>query len=58
VKPLLQVHDSVVFQYHVREHPHIMKQVEELMAVEIPYDDPLIILVGFKSSKQSWGDAE
>lgn len=56
VDPLLQVHDSIVFQvpFHRAEQydliiPHLR--------VEVPYPDPLFIPWGVKTSAQSWGDA-
>jgi len=56
VQPLLQVHDSIVLQYHRRHHPHILDSIREQMKVVIPYDDPLIIPVSIKTSDKSWGD--
>ena len=57
VELLLQVHDSLVFQLPMsrkRELPNLL----ELMKVEIPYDPPLTIPWGMKSSTRSWGDCE
>ena len=56
VHVLLQVHDSLGGQYpsHLR-HP-MLREIHRCMLVEIPYDEPLTIPVGFKISDQSWGD--
>ena len=58
LQPLLQVHDSLVFQYPASEHPHILEEVRSCMTIPIPYLDPLIIPVAIKSSPKSWGDCE
>jgi DNA polymerase I-like protein with 3'-5' exonuclease and polymerase domains len=58
VKILLQVHDSLVFQYPISEHPHILDEIKKQLAIVIPYDDPLIIPVAIKTSTVSWGDCE
>lgn len=56
VQVLLQVHDSLVFQYPRSEHPHILDEIKKQMTITIPYDDPLIIPVSIKTSDRSWGD--
>ncbi len=54
---LLQVHDSLVFQ--VREMDAWQtSEMTRLLNTSVPYDDPLLIPWGFKSSKSCWGDAE
>jgi len=53
---LMQVHDSLVFQYPKSRSLHrdlIRQQLENV----IPYDDPLVIPWSLKVSDRSWGDA-
>ncbi len=55
---LLQVHDSIVGQFHRRHldnDPAFPKRIIEAMTVVIPYDDPLIIPVSIGISDKSWG---
>lgn len=56
VQILLQVHDSLVFQYPRSEHPHILDEINKQMQIVVPYSDPLIIPVAIKTSEVSWGD--
>jgi len=56
VEMLLQVHDSVVFQYEKKYDPWIRPQIREQLLVTVPYDDPLVIPVGLEISEVSWGD--
>jgi len=56
VQILLQVHDSLVFQYPKSEHPHILTEVKKQLQIVIPYPDPLIIPVNIKTSEKSWGE--
>ena len=59
VDVLLQVHDSLVWQLpHQLVLQKKLPEVRDLFAVEIPYDDPLIIPVGLKTSSKSWGDCK
>lgn len=54
----IQVHDSLAGQFlSSRKEQEIMK-LRELSRVVVPYDDPLIIPVGFKTSEKSWGDCK
>lgn len=55
---LLQVHDSIVFQYPTRNEHLILPLLKRAITVTIPYDDPLIIPWGLKTSTRSWGDCE
>lgn len=57
MRPRLQVHDSLVFQYpkYMRDH---LKQVKKLLAsaaLAVPYPDPLTIPWDAASSDKSWG---
>src|SRR3990172_49656 len=56
VQLLLQVHDSLVFQYPKSEHPHILTEVKKQLQIVIPYPDPLIIPVNIKTSDKSSGE--
>ena len=55
---LLQVHDSIVFQYPTFREAEILPLLQRALAVIVPYDDPLVIPWGLKTSTISWGDAE
>ena len=55
---LLQVHDSLVFQYRSRIRERILRRVKEVSKVVIPYPDPLVIPLGLKTSTKSWGHCE
>lgn len=52
--PLLQVHDSVVFQIP-EERADRLPEIVQGLAVPIPYDPPLTIPFEWKASKHSWG---
>lgn len=54
---LLQVHDSLVFQVREMDAWQTEEMKKHLNTI-VPYDDPLLIPWGFKSSKVCWGDAE
>ncbi|HEY6018933.1 MAG TPA: DNA polymerase, partial [Candidatus Paceibacterota bacterium] len=58
IEVLLQVHDSLGGQYPTYLGDWAKARIVELARVEIPYDDPLIIPVGIKTSTVSWGDAK
>lgn len=55
VQLLLQVHDELVFQFRAPPE-EILPEIKKHSLITIPYKDPLIIPVGFKISKLSWGD--
>lgn len=57
IQILIQVHDSLVWSCPTAVFAERKEQFRALAAtVVIPYTDPLIIPVGFKSSTISWGD--
>lgn len=60
--PSLQVHDEIVWQILRQGFWETLEEIERLALIEIPYDDPLVIPVGFKlpfrKSKNNWGDLE
>jgi hypothetical protein len=53
VQVLLQVHDSLAGQFPTGFDPQLIKDQSQVV---IPYDEPLIIPVGIKTSEKSWGD--
>ena len=53
---LLQVHDSLAGQYPSYLGDWAKRRLVELSQITIPYDDPLVIPVSIKTSRQSWGD--
>ena len=53
---LLQVHDELVFQYPSRYREQVLKAIYPLIHISIPYEDPLVIPWGLKTSMVSWGD--
>lgn len=54
-EPLLQVHDSLVFQVREDEWPDLKAQVHNEIQVVVPYDDPLVIPWDLAAGP-SWGD--
>ncbi len=53
---LLQVHDSLAGQFPTHRKVEMLTRIEKECKIVIPYDDPLIIPVGIKTSEVSWGD--
>lgn len=58
VEILLQVHDSLVGQYLTVLSQQLLTKLYPLLQITIPYDDPLVIPWGLKTSQKSWGDVE
>jgi DNA polymerase I-like protein with 3'-5' exonuclease and polymerase domains len=56
VQVLLQVHDSLAGQFPTHRSATILPLMEKHSRIEIPYDPPLIIPTGVKTSSVSWGD--
>lgn len=54
---LLQTHDSINFQFHKDRIP-LTTDLHKVLAVKIPYPDPLTIPWDIKRSSKSWGDME
>lgn len=54
-EPLLQVHDSIVFQLKQRDLSLVSKIVERLNSIFVPYPEPLFIPWSIKASRRSWG---
>lgn len=55
VEVLIQVHDSLVMQFHRSLYPAILPEIKKEMTIAIPYDDPLILPVDVQVSSLSWG---
>lgn len=58
VQVLLQVHDSLAGQFPTHRRDYILPLMEKHSRIEIPYDPPLIIPTGVKTSTVSWGDVD
>lgn len=58
VQPLLQVHDSLVMQTPTALTQSLLPKIREQSLITVPYPDPLVIPVGFKTSEVSWGDCK
>lgn len=58
VEVLLQVHDSLAGQYPSARSEHFQARILECAKIVLPYADPLVIPVGIKTSKASWGGCE
>lgn len=54
---LVQVHDSLVFQIPETRRD-LLPLIHRQLLVEVPYPDPLIIPIGLKTSRVSWGDVK
>ena len=53
---LIQVHDSLAGQFPTHKAEECKRMIGEASRIIIPYDDPLIIPTGMKTSTVSWGD--
>jgi len=53
----LQVYDSVMGVYPTVHEDACLVAMKKARQIVIPYDDPLVILTGLKTSTVSWGDA-
>ena len=58
IEVLLQVHDSLTFQFPTHRYPAILHEIKPQLLIPIPYPDPLTIPVTFSVSEKSWGDVE
>lgn len=56
VDVLLQVHDSLCGQFDSSASTACLNKIKSLSSITVPYDDPLVIPVGIKTSTKSWGD--
>ena len=55
---LLQVHDSLFMQCDEDKIHDIIPKIREQSLITIPYDQPLVIPVGFEVSNKTWGDVD
>jgi DNA polymerase I-like protein with 3'-5' exonuclease and polymerase domains/uracil-DNA glycosylase len=55
---LLQVHDSLAGQFPTHLGEWVIRRLREEAQILVPYEDPLIIPVGIKTSTKSWGECE
>lgn len=58
VQVLLQVHDSLAGQFPTHRRDFLLPKMRECSRIVVPYEDPLIIPTGIKTSTVSWGDCE
>jgi len=58
VEIMLQVHDSLVGQYPTNKEALLLPEIHAQSKIIIPYDDPLIIPFGIKTSQKSWGECQ
>ena len=58
VEILLQVHDSLAGQYDIDRAEYYREQIIKYATITLPYDDPMAIPVGIKTSAESWGGCE
>lgn len=56
IEVLLQVHDSLDGQFPTERKEAALALIRRAGQVIIPYDDPLVIPIGIKTSPVSWGD--
>lgn len=56
IEILLQTHDSLTGQYAAASRDASLATLNAASQIILPYDDPLIIPVGIKTSQKSWGD--
>jgi uracil-DNA glycosylase family 4 len=56
IEVLLQVHDSLGGQFPTHLKDWAVKRIVAASQIALPYDDPLTIPVGVKTSDVSWGD--
>jgi len=58
VQVLLQVHDSLAGQFPTHRKDYCLPRMREAARIVVPYENPLIIPIGIKTSTVSWGDCE
>ena len=56
VQVLMQVHDSLVGQMPSHIEARCLEEIKAQSQIVLPYPNPLIIPVGIKTSRVSWGD--
>jgi DNA polymerase I-like protein with 3'-5' exonuclease and polymerase domains len=55
IELLIQVHDSLAGQFDTAKRIEEIANLKRLASIVVPYDNPLIIPVGVKTSTVSWG---
>ncbi len=58
VQVLLQVHDSLCGQFLTRDRERLSEAIKANARIVVPYEDPLIIPFGLKTSEVSWGECK
>ena len=58
VQVLLQVHDSLAGQFPSHRAAEIAAKMLAVSSIVLPYQDPLVIPLGIKTSTKSWGDCQ
>lgn len=58
VQILLQVHDSLAGQFPSHLGDSMAGRIVAAAEIALPYSDPLVIPVGVKTSRESWGGCE
>jgi DNA polymerase I len=53
---LMQVHDSLVGQFPTERSDFYLQLIRKLCTITVPYEDPMVMPVGIKTSETSWGD--
>ena len=56
VQVLLQVHDSLAGQFPSHRQQTLLPLMQRASRIKIPYEQPLVIPTGIKTSIVSWGD--
>ena len=55
IQVLIQVHDSLAGQFPTAKKAESIAALKRLASIVVPYENPLIIPVGVKTSLESWG---
>lgn len=55
---LLQVHDSLLIQIPDDSLHELLPKIQEQSLIPVPYEDQMLIPVGFKASTSSWGEVK
>jgi DNA polymerase I-like protein with 3'-5' exonuclease and polymerase domains/uracil-DNA glycosylase len=58
VQVLLQVHDSLAGQYPASSRERHLREIIDHCSIQLPYEQPITIPVGVKTSIVSWGDCK
>jgi len=58
IQVLLQVHDSLAGQFDSALGDDAVRRIVASAEIPLPYDDPLVIPVGVKTSAKSWGECD